>query len=184
MNARSRSGARAEQREQSQPERRVGRHRDTPALGGRAAEVEREVDRRRGAHAADRRQQREHEAPPLAKVAEVDLTPRLETQHEEEERHQPAVDPLAQRQLDPVAAEVDGEHGLPQLLVGRGVDVHPHERRHRRCEQDRRAAALGAQKLAQRALEPARPRSCPRPEVRAGGHHPSVTLTARPRSTS
>src|SRR3954451_18519493 len=42
----------------------------------------------------------------------------------------------------PPAAEVDGEHGLPEPLVGRGVDVHPHERRHRRRQQDRRAAAL------------------------------------------
>src|SRR3954469_11946814 len=70
----------------------------------------------------------------------------------------------------------------PQLLVGSGVDVHPHERRRRRCEQKRRAAALGAQELAQRALEPARPRGCPRPEVRARGHHPSATLTAQPRA--
>jgi hypothetical protein len=138
----------AEQREQSQRERRVGRHRDAPALRGRAPEVEREVDRRRGAHAADRRQQREHQPPALAKVAEVELTPRLQTQHEEEERHQPAVHPLAQGQLDPPAAEVDREHGLPQPLVGRGVDVHPHERRHGRCEQHRRAADLGAQEPA------------------------------------
>src|SRR5205814_8173777 len=60
-----------------------GRHRNAPALGGRAPEVEREVDRRRGAHAADRRQQREHEPPALAKVAEVELAPRLKTQHED-----------------------------------------------------------------------------------------------------
>src|SRR4051794_33962161 len=63
-----RSGAHAadrrQQREQSQRERRVGRDRDAPALGGRAPEVE----------------QREHEAPALAKVAEVELAPRLETQ--------------------------------------------------------------------------------------------------------
>jgi hypothetical protein len=53
--------------------------RDAPALRGRAPEVEREVDRRRGAHAADRRQRREHQASALAKVAEVGLTPRLQT---------------------------------------------------------------------------------------------------------
>jgi hypothetical protein len=59
--------------------------------------------------------------------------------------------------VDPVAVEVDREHGLPQLLAGRGVDVHPDERRDRRREQDRRAAALGAQELAQRALESGAP---------------------------
>jgi hypothetical protein len=50
-----------------------------PALRSRAAEVDREVDPDRNAHAADRRQHREHEALPLAKVAEVELAPRLET---------------------------------------------------------------------------------------------------------
>jgi hypothetical protein len=50
-----------------------------PALRSRAAEVDREVDPDRNAHAADRRQHREHEALPLAKVAEVELAPRLKT---------------------------------------------------------------------------------------------------------
>jgi hypothetical protein len=67
----------------------------------------------------------------------------------------------------------------PRRRGGRHMAGVPHHRtavtaapycRRRRCEQDRRAAALGAQELAQRALEPARPRGCPRPEVRAGGH--------------
>jgi hypothetical protein len=45
--ARKRSGARRPNSvSKSQRERRVGRHRDAPALGGRAPEVEREVDRR------------------------------------------------------------------------------------------------------------------------------------------
>ena len=159
----------AEDVEQPEREGGVGGHCDAPPLRGRAAEVEREVDPHRGAHAADRRQHREHEAPPLAKVAEVELAPRLETQHEEEERHQPAVHPLAQRQLDPLAVDVDREHGLPQLVVRRGVHVHPHQRRDRRGEQDRRTAALGAQELAQRALDPARPRGCARQELHAHG---------------
>src|ERR687886_2880906 len=69
------------------------------------------VDGHSGAHTADRREQREHEPPALAKVAEVELAPRLQTQHEEEQRHQPAVHPLGQCQLNPSATEVDREHG-------------------------------------------------------------------------
>ena len=193
MNARRRSGTRRPT-DVEQPERegRVRRHRDAPPLRGRAAEVEREVDPHRGAHPADRRQHREHEAPPLAKVAQIELAPRLEAQHEEEERHQAAVHPLAQRQLDPLAAEVDRKHGPPQLVVRRGVHVHPHERGHRRGEQYRRAAGLGAQELAQRAPDPARPRGCARQElpgaltltgVRSGPFATRSRLRRDPRAT-
>ena len=50
----------AEQREQAEREGRVGRHRDAPALGGRAPEVEgEEIDRRR--HPADCGKQRQRE---------------------------------------------------------------------------------------------------------------------------
>jgi hypothetical protein len=77
-------------------------------------------------------------------------------------------------------AEVDREHGLP-TGPRKGRARAPHERRRGRCEQDRRAAALAAQELARRALEPARPRGWPRSEFR-GGHHPSAALTARRRS--
>ena len=43
-------------------------------------------------------------------------------------------------------------------VVGRGVDVDPDHRRHGADEQDRRRPGLGAQEIAQRRLQVARPR--------------------------
>ena len=43
---------------------------------------------------------RQRDAAALAQLAEVELAPRLEPDDEEEERHQAAVQPLAERQLD------------------------------------------------------------------------------------
>jgi hypothetical protein len=83
---------------------------------------------------------------------------------------------------NPSANAVSVDIAMPQPSAAelptrdRRRGAHAAERRRRRCEQDRRAAAVGAQELALRAREPARPRGCRRPEVRAGGHHPSATL--------
>ena len=68
---------------------------------------------------------RQSEPPSLPQLAEVELAPRLEPDDEEEERHQPAVHPLAQVERDAVSAELDRERRLPQRVVRRRVDVHP-----------------------------------------------------------
>jgi hypothetical protein len=57
--------------------------------------------------------------------------PCLEPQHEEE-RHQPAVYPVAKIERDTSPADVDRERRPPERVVGRGVDVDPHERSYRR----------------------------------------------------
>ena len=66
-------------------------------------------------------------------------------------------------------AEVDREHRRPDAVVRRRVDVHPHERGDGRAEQDRGAAGLGAQEVAERGREVARPRR-PRRERRRRRH--------------
>ena len=138
---------RPDEREQAERERGVGRHRDSPALCGRAPAVEREVDRDCDGHAADRGQRREREASAFPQLAEIELAPCLEPEDEEEERHQAAVDPLAQIERHAVSAEVDRERRPPKRVVGRLVDVDPDERGDRRSEQDGRTAGLGAKKL-------------------------------------
>jgi hypothetical protein len=157
--------ATAGQPQQSECQGGVGRHRDPPAARGRAAQVEREVDRDRGGHPADRGEHRQRDTPPLTQLAEVEFAPRLQTDHEEEERHQPAVHPLAQRQLEAPAPERERQLGPPELLVGRRVDVHPDQRGDGGHEDDRGPARLGSQELAQRRLEPADPRRAFREEV-------------------
>ena len=69
------------------------------------AGVEREVDRDRDDHPAEPGEQRQREAAALAQLADVELAPRLEPDDEEEERHQPVVDPVAEVLRDPVAAD-------------------------------------------------------------------------------
>ena len=110
---------------------------------------------------AERREQRQDEPPALAQLPEVELAARLEPDDEEEERHQAAVDPVPQVERDPVAAEVDREGRAPDALVRGRVDVRPHERGDRGREQDRGAAGLRAQELAQGRLDASRPGGAP-----------------------
>ena len=101
MNARSRSGKRGPTSASSPSAKAVSVDIATPqpcaderpALNG-------EVDGDRHRHAADPGEQRQREPPPLAQLAEVELAARLEPDDEEEERHQPAVHPLAQIERD------------------------------------------------------------------------------------
>lgn len=115
--------------------------------------VEGEVDADRHRHAADSRQQRQREPPPLPQLAQIELAPRFEAYDEKEQGHQAAVHPLAKIKRDLGAAQVDRQRRPPERVIGRRVDVHPDECRDGRRQQDRRAAGLGAQELAQRRLE-------------------------------
>jgi hypothetical protein len=71
-------------------------------MGRTRAGVEREVDRDRHQHAADSRHERHDEAPALAQLADVELAPRLEPDDEEEQDHQPVVDPVPEVLRDAV----------------------------------------------------------------------------------
>ena len=158
MNARRRAeNARPDEREHAERERGVGRHRGSPAVRRRMAGVEREVDRDGHDHAADPGEQRQREAAALAQLAHVELAARLEADDEEEERHQPVVDPVPHVLRQAGAADADRQVRRPEVLVGRRVDVDPDERRDRRGEQDDRTARLGAEELAQRRADVARP---------------------------
>ena len=66
---------------------------------------------------------------------------------EKEERHQPAVHPLAKIQRDPCVGDVDRQLRAPERVVRRRVDVHPDKCCDGCRQQNRRAAGLGAQEL-------------------------------------
>ncbi len=91
-----RGGARREQREGAERQGGVGGHRGAPAARTRATGVERQVDRDGHRHAANRRKHRDRQTAPLAQLAQIELALCLEANDEEEERHQPFVDPVAQ----------------------------------------------------------------------------------------
>jgi hypothetical protein len=142
----------ADQGEQPERERRIGRHDRSPAVRGRAPRVEGKKESDRGRHPAHGREHRQGEATTFAEFAQVEFAPGLEPDDEEKERHQAAVDPLAKVQGDLGAAEANRELRAPKRVVRAGVDVHPRERRDRGRQQDCRAAGLGAQELAKRRL--------------------------------
>ncbi len=176
-----RAGA-ADEREDAERERRVGRHRGAPAVRARATRVEREVDQHGDGEPAEPGQQRQHRPPAVAQLARVELAPRLEPDHQEEEGHQAVVDPALQILGDPVAADPDREVGRPQRLVRRRVDVRPHESGDSRAEQEDRAADLRAEE------RPDGQREVPRPDGPADGelggrcghvgHGPTLTVGA------
>ena len=145
--------ARRRDREEAQPQGCVAGQRDPPAGGGGPAQIEREVDRDGRRHPTDGREQRQHEAPPLTQLSQIDLAACLEPRDEEEEGHQAAVDPLAQRQANAVVAERQGHGRLPDLLV-RAADVRPDQRREHRRDEQCRAARLRADEAAQRREAP------------------------------
>jgi hypothetical protein len=147
--------ARRRDREETEPQGSVARHRDPPAGGGGPAEIEGEVDRDGRRHSADGSEQRQHEPPSLAQLSQVELAARLEPHDEEEEGHQAAVDPFARRQANARVANGHGHGRLPDLLV-RAADVRPDQARERGRDEDCRAARLRTDEPAQR-RETARP---------------------------
>ena len=147
----------ADQGQHAQRERGVGGHGRAPAVGPRAARVERQVDPDGDDHPAQADHQRERQPPALAQLAHVELAPGLQADHQEEERHQAGVHPAVQSVGQAHAADVHREPGGPERFVGPGRDVGPDQRGHGRGQQDRGAARLGAQELAQRGLQAPRP---------------------------
>ncbi len=164
--------ARPHEGEQAERERGVGRHRCSPAVGRAVAGVDREIDRDRHHHPTDAGQEGQRNSPPLAQLTEVELAPRLEPDHEEEEGHQARVDPAAQVLRDPRTPDPDRERRRPDAFVRREVGVRPEERRDDAGEEDGGASRLRTEEGAQRALQAARPRGPSgergRGEVRVG----------------
>ena len=113
-------------------------------------------------HAAERAGRRDGGVAWLGELAVGELLLDLEADDEEEQRHQSVVDPVPEILGDGVAAEVDGELGGPQVLVGRGPRrVRPHQRDHARPPRagSRRTPRCAGTGCTGRATERARNRS-------------------------
>jgi len=147
----------ADDRQHAERECGVGRHRGAPPARDRMGRIEGEVDRDRDHHPPEPGQERQQQTTAIAQLAEVELAAGFEPDHEEEERHQPVVDPVTQVLGDPGSGDPDRERGVPDVLIG-GTDVGPDQRSERRGQQDGGAPALGGQEVAQRRFEVARPR--------------------------
>ncbi len=143
--------------EHTQREGGVGGHRDPPAARGRFPRVDRQIDQDGRGHPREAGHDGDGEAAPLPQLSYVELAPSLQPDNEEEERHQPAGDPLPQVLRDTPAADLDRQLGPPDRLVRRGGDVHPDQGGSCCRQQDGGTAGLGAQELPQR-RPAARPR--------------------------
>ena len=127
-------------------ERRVRRHRDAPATRARMAEVEREEDQRSG------RSSRRSRRPAVVRCGGARRSspmssspPRLQPDNEEEEDHQPVVDPAAQALRDPGPADADREVLCPEGVVRASAGVRPDDRDEHGGQEDDRSARLGTQ---------------------------------------
>ncbi len=112
---------RPQQGQHAQRERDVGRHRHAPARRARATGVQRDVDRRRNDHAADRGDNRQRGATKRGQLADDELTLDLESNDEEEDRHERVVDPVLERLLEAEVAHEEARQRMPELVV-RGME--------------------------------------------------------------
>jgi hypothetical protein len=129
----------------------------------RAAGIEREEDRNGYEQPADASGERDLDTLPVTQLAQVELTPRLETDHEEEQRHQPRVHPVPQVVREAAVADVDRKRRLlPHVDVRLHVDVRPDERRDDAGKQHSGTARLGAQKRPEWRIEVPNPRRATR----------------------
>ncbi len=104
------------------------------------------VDQGRDEHAAQRRGQRECGAPKLAQLPAVDLATDLEPDDEEEDRHQPVVDPEMEVALEGEGTDLEAEGRVPQRRVGvLPGRVRPDQRDGGGQQQDDPAGGLDAQ---------------------------------------
>ena len=85
-----------------------------------------------------------------AQLAGDQLAFDLQPDHEEEQRHQPVVDPVAQVHGQAPAADLDGQLGVPQRLVGALPGrIRPYQGNGGGGQQDQAAGDLGVQELPQ-----------------------------------
>ena len=105
--------ARPDEREHPQRERGVGGHRRAPGAVRSPARVDRQEDGDRDDHPAQPGHDRQHQPAAVAQVAEVELAARLQADDEEEQRHEPVVDPVAQVLGDLGAADAHAQRHVP-----------------------------------------------------------------------
>ena len=116
-----------EQRDHTKRERDIGCHGHSPAVARIGTGVNRCKERRWDDHAADGGGNWKRSAAQHTKLAEHELALDLEPNHQEEQRHQPIVHPMLQRELQHVVTERDGELVRPQRVVAARRNVDPNE---------------------------------------------------------
>jgi hypothetical protein len=102
-----------------------------------------EEQRRRQDQPAQGSQRRCGDGSAVAVLADGHLACDLQSDEQEEQRHQQVVHPVPQRLGQSGVAQLQGQRRLPEALVAAGPRaVRPEQREHRREQQQHRAAGL------------------------------------------
>ena len=143
--------AAAEQRQDTQRKGDVGGGRDRPAGQCRLiVAVDGDIDQRRNHHAAGGGDARQHAARPGRELAVQHLALDLQPDQQEEDRHQPVIDPQQQRLGDLERAELDGDRRVEQAVIEPGQRrIGQDQRQDGGTHQDEAAGRLQLEELAQ-----------------------------------
>ncbi len=121
----------------------VGRHGHTEPAG-LPSEIDDDVDRRRHDHATECGEGRQCRSAPIAEFAVDELTFDLESDDEEEQRHEPIVDPRVEREVEvDQVADAQRNLGVEELAIStRPGRVGPDQCDDRTDEHDDAASSL------------------------------------------
>ena len=122
---------RTEERDHTEGEGDIGRHRNAPPCATGTAGVESGVQQCRHEHAAERGHRRKGEGTSVTELSDDQLTLDLHPDDEEEQRHEQVVDDVAQVLVELVVADDEAHFGRPHRLVAGRPDVRPDERNDR-----------------------------------------------------
>ena len=140
--------SRAEDHQDRDRERDVGRHRDRPPTTPGTAGIDRREEQRGDDHPAECSEYGETRIAAIAQLTADQLTLDLQTDHEEEHGHQAVVDPMTevfgQRESSPPERQV----AAPEVVVGPARRVGPHERGQGRSQQHGSAERLDGDEVA------------------------------------
>ena len=138
----------AKESEQAEGEGSIGRHRHAPTVCRGPTSVDRQVEPDRAHHPAEPREHGKDDSGTLSKLADVEFPACLEPDDQEEEAHEPAVDPATQIHGHRRLTDVYGQPGLPHAVVGGRVDIRPDQRADCSPEEEGGARRLRLQETA------------------------------------
>ena len=117
------------------PEREgdVGRHGNRPPTRFHSSAVREEIEGRWNDHAADRRGDRERRLARGCQFARKRLTLDFQSDKEEEDRHEPIVDPLMNGERRPMSTPGKGNRRRQQAVIGVSLPGIGHDERHARA---------------------------------------------------
>lgn len=144
----------AEKGKETEHDGDVGGHGNAPSVRTVATDVERHEEQRGSNHSAERSQRRCQRFACIAQLAVDQLTLYLQTDDEEEHRHEQVVDPMAEIQGQLPVIDDQRRFYLPERFVAvTERTVGPQQCKWHHCQQQQTGARFGAQEIGKRPQE-------------------------------